>query len=87
MFEIKAHHLPPVLLVLSPSPDEQEQIQPEKAGQQRHPNRVVGHSEEQLDCVLNIHCPGHDEEVAAKVGQVVTETLCPQKCAPWPHLE
>lgn len=80
-------HLLHICLILSPRPHKQEQVEPQKAGQQGHPNRVVGHTQEELDRVFNIHGPGHYEEVAAKVGQVVTEALGPHNCALWPDLE
>ena len=85
--ESKSHHLLHICLVLSPSPHEYEHIDSDKAGQQGHPDWVAGHSKEQLSHVFHIHRPGHDEEIAAKVGQVVTETLCPYQCALRPDLE
>ena len=85
--ESKSHHLLCVGLVLSPSPHEYEHVDSDKAGQQGYPDRVAGHSKEQLSHVFHIHRPGHKEEIAAEVGQVVTETLCPYQGALRPDLE
>lgn len=41
----------------------------------------------QFDGVFHIHRPGHNEEVAAEEGQMITETLCLQNGALQPHLE
>ena len=79
--------LPNRVLVLPPSPHEYEHVDSDKAGQQGHPDRVAGHSKEQLSHIFHIHRPGHKEEIAAEVGQVVTETLCPYQRALRPDLE
>lgn len=80
-------HLPCVRSVLSPSPQSQGRVEGQHTGQQRHPDGVAAHAQEQLDGVLDVHRPGQDEEVTAEEGQVVTEALRPANGAPRPDLQ